>query len=125
MNEYVLVLGLDHIVSLGSQAGHVAVNVNGLFVLDAFQHRVNDDEAASSADSSAAVDDQWSAVYGIQSSHATQELQEWSWVLGHSVIRPSRELELLDLSSFRVSVTANLKFEILHCETILFSPILL
>ena len=45
----VLVLRLDHVVSLGPQAGHVAVDVDGLLVLHPLQHRVDHDEGARPA----------------------------------------------------------------------------
>ena len=50
VDEDVLVLRLDHVVALGAQTRHVAVDVDRSFVFDAFQHRVDDYERASSAD---------------------------------------------------------------------------
>lgn len=44
MDEYVLVLGLYHVVALGAQAGHMAVDVDVLLVLHSLQHRVDDNE---------------------------------------------------------------------------------
>ena len=44
VNEDVLVLGLDHVVALGAQTRHVAVDVDRPLVLDALQHCVDDDE---------------------------------------------------------------------------------
>lgn len=52
VNEYVLVLRLDHVVPLGAHQRDVAVDVDGLFMLDALCHGVDHDEAASAADSS-------------------------------------------------------------------------
>lgn len=49
VDEDVLVLGLDHVVPLGTHARHVAVDVYGLLVLHALQHGVDHDEAASPA----------------------------------------------------------------------------
>ena len=46
VDEDVLVFRLDDVVALGAQAGHVAVDVDGLVVLEALQHRVDDDVAA-------------------------------------------------------------------------------
>ncbi len=48
MNKNILVLGLNHVVSLGSQACHVSVDVDCLFVLKTLQHGVDDDESSSS-----------------------------------------------------------------------------
>ncbi len=48
MDEDVLVLGLDHVVALGAQAGHVTVHVHRLLVLHPLQHRVDDDEGTGS-----------------------------------------------------------------------------
>ncbi len=44
MYEDILVLRLDHVVTLGTQAGHVAVHVHGLLVLHPLQHGVDDYE---------------------------------------------------------------------------------
>lgn len=49
VDEDVLVLGLNHVVPLGTHARHMAVDVHGLLVLHALQHGVNHDEAASPA----------------------------------------------------------------------------
>lgn len=49
VDEDVLVLGLDHVVPLGTHARHVAIDVHGLLVLHAFQHGVDHDEAAGPA----------------------------------------------------------------------------
>ena len=53
MDEYVLVLGLYHVVALRAQTRHVAVDVDAALVLDALQHRVDDDEGARAAHASA------------------------------------------------------------------------
>lgn len=49
VDEDVLVFGLDHVVSLGSHARHMAVDVHGLLVLHALQHGIDHDEAAGPA----------------------------------------------------------------------------
>ena len=49
MNEDVLVLGLDHVVALGAEAGHVTVHVHRLLVLHPLQHGVDDNEGTRSA----------------------------------------------------------------------------
>ena len=51
--EDVLVLGLDHVVALRAQAGHVAVDVDGPNVLDPLEHRVDDDERSGATDAGA------------------------------------------------------------------------
>jgi hypothetical protein len=53
VDEDVLVLRLDHVVSLCAQASHVTVDVDGLFVFQTFQHRINDNESSCTAHSSA------------------------------------------------------------------------
>ena len=52
VDEHVLVLGLNHVVTLGSEAGHVTVHVQRLLVLNAIEHRVNHDVRASPSDTS-------------------------------------------------------------------------
>lgn len=52
MNEDVLVLCLDHIVPLGAHQRDVAVDVDGLLMLDSLRHGVDHDEAARAAHSS-------------------------------------------------------------------------
>ncbi len=47
VDEDVLVLGLDHVVPLGTHACHMAVDVYRLLVLHALQHGIDHDEAAS------------------------------------------------------------------------------
>lgn len=56
VDEDVLVFSLDHVVSLGSHARHMAVDVHGLLVLHALQHGIDHDEAAGPAHARAAVD---------------------------------------------------------------------
>lgn len=53
MDEDVLVFRLDHVVPLRAHQRDVAVNVDSLLVLDALCHTVYDNEAASSAHTSA------------------------------------------------------------------------
>ena len=50
VDEDVLVLRLNHVVALCTQARHVAVDVDGPLMLHALQHRVDDDERTRSAD---------------------------------------------------------------------------
>jgi len=50
MDEDVLVLGLDHVVALRTQAGDVAIDVDRSFMFDALQHRVNHYERTCSTD---------------------------------------------------------------------------
>lgn len=52
VNEDVLVLGLDHVVPLGTHQCDVTVDVDGLLVLDSLCHGVNHNEAAGAAHSS-------------------------------------------------------------------------
>lgn len=52
VNEDVLVLGLDHVVPLGTHQRDVAVDVEGLLVLDSLRHGVNHNEAAGATHSS-------------------------------------------------------------------------
>lgn len=49
MDKDVLILRLDHVVSLGPHAGHMPVDVYRLLVLHALQHGIYHDEAASTA----------------------------------------------------------------------------
>lgn len=49
VDEDVLILGLNHIVSLGAHARHMAVNIHSLLVLHALQHGINHNEAAGPA----------------------------------------------------------------------------
>lgn len=49
VNEDVLVLRLDHVVPLGAHQRHMAVDVDGLLVLDALRHGVDHDKAAGPA----------------------------------------------------------------------------
>jgi len=56
VNEYVLVLCLHHVVALSAQAGHVAVDIDRLLVLDPLEHRVDDYERTGAADASAVND---------------------------------------------------------------------
>ena len=52
MDEDVLILGLNHVVPLCTQAGHMTVDVNRLLMLDALQHGINDDEGSSASHTS-------------------------------------------------------------------------
>ena len=52
MNEDVLVLRLDHVVPLGAHQRDMAVDVDGLLVLDSLRHGVDHDEAACATHSS-------------------------------------------------------------------------
>lgn len=52
MNEDVLVLRLDHVVPLGAHQCHMAVDVEGLLVLDSLRHGVDHNEAAGATHSS-------------------------------------------------------------------------
>lgn len=52
MNEDVLVLRLDHVVPLGAHQRDMAVDVDGLLVLDSLRHGVDHDEAAGATHSS-------------------------------------------------------------------------
>ena len=54
MEKDVLVLRLHNVVTLGPQASDMPVYIDGLLVLDAFQHGVDHDERPSPTDSSAA-----------------------------------------------------------------------
>lgn len=47
VDEAVLVLRLHHVVPLWAHQGHMTVDVHGALVSNAFQHGVDDDEAAS------------------------------------------------------------------------------
>ena len=53
VDEDVLVLGLHHVVALRSKTRHVAIDVHRPLVFNAFQHRVDYNERARSADSRA------------------------------------------------------------------------
>lgn len=53
MDEDVLVFCLDHVVPLRAHQCDMAVNVDGLLMLDALCHAVDDNEAAGSAHTSA------------------------------------------------------------------------
>ena len=50
MDEDVLILRLDHVVSLGSKAGHVAVYIDSFFVLHPLEHGVNHNEGTRPPD---------------------------------------------------------------------------
>ena len=52
MDKYVLILCLNHVVTLRPQARHVTVHVDSALVLDPLQHRVDDDEGTGSSNSS-------------------------------------------------------------------------
>jgi hypothetical protein len=54
VDEDVLVLSLHHVVALRPQDGHVTVHVDGPFVTDSFEHRVDDDDGTGSTDAGAA-----------------------------------------------------------------------
>ena len=54
VDEDILVLGLYHVVALGSQARHMAVDVDSSLVFDALQHRVDHDERTGPADTGTA-----------------------------------------------------------------------
>ena len=101
--EYVLVLGLDHVVPLGAQTSHVAVNVDHLLVFDPLEHRVDHYEATGPPDPRAAVHDQGAAVGRVQRPDPAQELQERRRMLGHAVVRPGGKLQLLDLPPLGVA----------------------
>ena len=125
MYEDVLVLGLDHVVTLGSQTRHVPVHVNlciiihiyllyytfithyyRLLVLHPLEHGVDDDEGAGAADAGAAVrDDRAGPVLhrAVLLGDAPQELQEGRRVLRHAVVGPRRELQHLHLPPVRVT----------------------
>jgi len=50
VDEDVLVLGLHHVVTLGTQARHVTVDIDRLLVTDPLQHRVDDDKRPRAPD---------------------------------------------------------------------------
>lgn len=54
MDEDVLVLRLDHVVALRSEARHVTVDVEHVVVLESVEHCVDDNERSGPADTSAA-----------------------------------------------------------------------
>lgn len=87
----------------------MAVYVDHLFVFDPLEHRVDDDEATGPPDARAAVHDQRAAVGRIQRPDPAQELQERRGMLGHAVIRPSGELQLLHLPPLGVAGSGYLK----------------
>ena len=51
VNEDVLVFGLDHVVPLRAQTGHVTVDVDGLLVLQPLQHRIDHNESSGTTHS--------------------------------------------------------------------------
>ena len=53
MDEDVLVFGLHHVVALRTQTRHMTVDIDTSLVLDALEHRVDDDEGAGPAYASA------------------------------------------------------------------------
>ena len=53
VDEDVLVLRLDHVVSLCAQASHVTVDVDGLLVFQSLQHGIDDNESSCTANTSA------------------------------------------------------------------------
>lgn len=52
MNEDVLVLGLYHVIPLGTHARHVSIDVYRFLMLHAFQHGIDHNKAASPAHAS-------------------------------------------------------------------------
>lgn len=52
VNEDVLVLCLDHVIPLGAHQRDMAIDVNGLLMLDSLRHGVDHNEAACAAHSS-------------------------------------------------------------------------
>ena len=103
MYEDVLVLSLNHVVSLGSETSHVTIHIHRLLVLHPLQHAVDHYEGTGPAHPRAAVGDHGSTVRGVETVDAADELEEGGAVLGHSMIRPGCELELLHLSSISVA----------------------
>ena len=95
--EDVLVLCLHHVVPLGPETRHVAVHVHGLLVLHPLQHGVYHNEGAGATHPGAAVSDHRAAVRRVELVDPSDELEEGSAVLGNTVVRPGRELELLHL----------------------------
>ena len=96
--EDVLVLCLHHVVPLGPETRHVAVHVHGLLVLHPLQHGVYHNEGPGPAYPCTAVCDHRSTVRSVELVDPSDELEEGGAVLGYAVVRPGRELELLDLS---------------------------
>ncbi len=58
VNEDVLVLRLDHVVPLGAHQRDVAIDVDGLLMLDSLRHGIDHDEAAGATHSSTARGEQ-------------------------------------------------------------------
>jgi len=109
MDEDVLILRLNHIVALRPQARDMPIDVDDLFVLHSLQHRIDDDVAAGSTHSSRAVNDHGSGFRWRESATPTQELQERSRMIGHTMIRPGGELQLLDLTPIVEALPAQLE----------------
>ena len=96
VDENVLVFRLHHVVPLSPQTGHVAVDVDTVFVAQPLQHRVDDDKGARSADAGAAVDDDGLVIGGNSVAEAAHETYERRRRVGYAEIGPRGEVEVAD-----------------------------
>jgi hypothetical protein len=55
MYEDVLVLGLDHVVSLRSKARHMTIDIDSFVLSDALQHGINNNVGSRAADASTTI----------------------------------------------------------------------
>jgi len=62
MYEDVLVLRLNHVVTLRPQARHVTIDIYSVHVLDSLQHRVYHDERTRTANARTANNTKWSSA---------------------------------------------------------------
>ena len=63
------------------------------------EHSVDNNEATGATDASRAVHDHRSGVRRVCVSHAFHKHEQLCRVIWHAVVRPCRELEVLDLAS--------------------------
>lgn len=109
VDEDVLILRLNHVISLCPQTSHMPIDIDCLLVLHPLQHRVNDNEASCPANSSRTVNNHWTRILRSESTTASQELQEWCWMVRNSMIWPCCELQLLNLSPLTTTLLAHLE----------------
>jgi hypothetical protein len=80
----------------------MTIDVQGLLMPHPLDHGVDDDEAARPPNARTAVYDNGPRLGGVHAPHSLQELEEGRGVVGDPMVGPGGELELFDLSPFRV-----------------------
>ena len=103
MYEDVLILSLNHVVSLGTKTCYMSIHIHSFLMLHSLQHTVNNNEGTSSPHTCATVGDNWSTIWSVEHVDPADELQEWGTMFWDTMIWPCCELELFHFTTVCVT----------------------